>query len=186
MADASTDASGGLSPDEGFWVLVPSFRVAEDSSFECGDAVESPTTDGFLGDSGEPALDQVEPGIAGGRQMDMEAWMSSEPLADGRVLVSAVVVADQMDLWASVLPPLAHRHLRDPEPLRHHSHARTIDAGQDHTSTLRHLLRRRRRPNPALQNPPILNRQIKLRPHVSLDTQNTQALGAKCISVTQH
>ena len=80
--------------------------------------------------------------------------------------------------------PLAHGHLRDPKLLRHRPNTYSIGAGQDHPGSFGDLLRRRRSPHPTLQNPPITHRQMKLRSHVSHDTENHGC--ANAISVTEH
>ena len=109
---------GSLCPDEGFWVFVPSLGVQDDGPLEGGNAGEGSSANGFLGDSGKPALNQVEPGGAGGCEMEMEPRVLGQPGPDGRMFVRAVVVADQMDLTAPVLSVegplgvrLAHRTL---------------------------------------------------------------------------
>ena len=87
----------------GFGFSFQVVRIAQDGSFEGSDAEECASSDGLLGDPSEPALHEVEPRSAGRSQMEMEAWMLGEPLSDRRVLVGAVVVADQVDLFAPVL-----------------------------------------------------------------------------------
>ena len=63
-----TDLGCGFGPEEGFWVFVPGFGVAQDCPLERADAVEGSSPDSFLGDAGEPSLDKVEPRGVGGRQ----------------------------------------------------------------------------------------------------------------------
>src|SRR6266542_981768 len=104
VAEASADLRGSLCPDEGFGILVPDPCVEEDGSLEGRDAGEGSSTNGLLSDSSKPSLDQVEPEGACGCQMKMKLWVLGQPGPDGRVLASAVVVADQMDLLAPVFP----------------------------------------------------------------------------------
>jgi hypothetical protein len=73
-------------------------------------------------------------------------------------------------------PPLANRHLGDLETSRHRSHALSFGAGQNHSRSLGHLLRRRRSSHPALQSLALSGIQSKFRPHVSHDTQNNPTL----------
>ncbi len=47
---------------------------------------------------GKPALDQVQPGATGWREVKMEAWMTNQPALDGWSLVSGVVVEDEVDI----------------------------------------------------------------------------------------
>src|SRR6266496_4285500 len=318
MFEASAYLRGSLGPDEGFWVFVPGLGVQKDGALEGRDAREGSSTDGFLGDPGEPTFDEVEPGGAGWCQMEVEPRVFSQPRPDDRMFVRAVVVTDQMDLPAPVLSggeawadrqdrlcsiqrlnlrflinaehqslfwrvqiepddvrhlaiklrvraelegfhpmrlesmllpdpvhrhvadlqlprqtarapvrrrfgrshrcrhdpglvgrrypprtaaampcvksrnpfgeeassPLAHGHLRDPKPLRHRPNTDSVGARQDHPSPFGDLLRRRGSPHPALQNPPVTHRQMKLRSHISHDTENQTI--ANVISVTQH
>ncbi len=51
---------------------------------------------------GEEALDGIEPGGRGRREVEMEPWMTLQPCLDLVVLVGRVVVDDEMDfpvLW---------------------------------------------------------------------------------------
>ena len=45
---------------------------------------------------GEPALNQVEPGRRGRGEVRMKAWMPSQPVANRRCLMRAVVIHHQM------------------------------------------------------------------------------------------
>src|ERR1700692_1731318 len=82
---------------------------AVDFCDEVLDAFEASAVDGLLGDESEPALDLIEPRGVGGRVVDMEAWPGRQPEAHLGVLVSGVVVDDQMDvegLWHSLVDAL--------------------------------------------------------------------------------
>ena len=59
----------------------------------------------LLGEQCKPAFDEVEPGGARRREVELKAWTLQQSALNGRSLVSTVVVEDQMDvkLW---------RHLR--------------------------------------------------------------------------
>src|SRR5207247_10902047 len=52
----------------------------------------------LLGQLCEPALDQVQPGGVGGREVEVEAGMPDQPLLDGWRLVGRVVVEDQVEV----------------------------------------------------------------------------------------
>ena len=52
----------------------------------------------FFGKQGEPAFHLLQPGGAGGREMQMEAGPLGQPSADPRGLVGGVVVHDEMDV----------------------------------------------------------------------------------------
>ena len=57
-----------------------------------------PAPELFLGQEREEALDLVQPGSAGRREVDMPARMAGQPTLNGRRLVGCVVVHDQMDV----------------------------------------------------------------------------------------
>lgn len=46
----------------------------------------------------EPAFQRVQPGGAGGREVQLEAWMLLQPLLDHQSLVSRAVVQDLMQI----------------------------------------------------------------------------------------
>src|SRR5260221_8775410 len=52
----------------------------------------------LVGDKRKEALDLIEPGGAGGREMDMPARPFGEPVADQRGFVRGVVVHDKMEV----------------------------------------------------------------------------------------
>ena len=56
--------------------------------------------DALVGDFCEPAFDLIEPGGAGGREVQVIAWPFFEPRGDLGSLVGAVVVHDDMDVAA--------------------------------------------------------------------------------------
>jgi hypothetical protein len=50
----------------------------------------------FLAQERKPAFDEVQPGRAGGREMEMKPRMANEPPAHARGLVGAVIVENEM------------------------------------------------------------------------------------------
>ena len=60
--------------------------------------MERATADGALGDEGEEAFDLVEPGGVGGREVNVPTRTACEPSSDLGMLVSGVVVGDEMDV----------------------------------------------------------------------------------------
>ena len=52
----------------------------------------------LFGESGEPALDEVDPRGAGGRDYDVEARTLQQPPLDARGLVGAGVVENEVDV----------------------------------------------------------------------------------------
>ena len=98
IVDAVSEAGGGLSPAKWLGVLVPLRQPRHDGFLQAGDIVEAAATDGLAGNQREPALDQVEPGSAGRGEMQLETGMGGQPLSHRGMLVSAIVIADQMQL----------------------------------------------------------------------------------------
>ena len=76
--------------------MVIVFREAVDLCDEVLDAFEGAAADGLLGDQSEPSFDLIEPGRISGRVVDVEAGSRRQPEAYLGVLVSGVVVDDQM------------------------------------------------------------------------------------------
>jgi hypothetical protein len=72
---------------------------AENRSLELIDAAEHSTGDLLLSQMAEEAFDHVEPRGAGRGEMKMKSRMPSNPAQNDGVLVGAVVVGDQMDLF---------------------------------------------------------------------------------------
>ena len=60
---------GGLRPHEGLGLLVRVRNVGPDRSLECLCAAMHSAPQLFLGEQGKPALHQIEPGGAGGREV---------------------------------------------------------------------------------------------------------------------
>ncbi len=86
--------------------LVGDLQVAVDGSLQLGAALVHPTAQLLFGEQPEPALHQVQPGGAGGREMNMEAGPFGEPVPDQRRLVGGVVVRNQVHVQLS-----GHREL---------------------------------------------------------------------------
>src|ERR1035437_4011096 len=74
------------------------FEESADGVFQFAGAAVNPAAQLLFGEQGEPALDQVEPGAAGGSEVQMEARMAQQPALDGRGLVGAVIIEDQVRL----------------------------------------------------------------------------------------
>ena len=79
-------------------MTVVVFEVSTDRSFQFAGAAVSPAAQLLFGEQREPALDQVEPGAAGRGEVQMEARMAQQPALDGRGLVGAVIIEDQVQL----------------------------------------------------------------------------------------
>ena len=92
------DGAGGCRPDKRLGVGVVVFEIIVDRSLEVDNGVEHAATDAFSGDLGEEALDHVEPGSRGRREVDVEARVFFQPPFDLRCLVGGVVIDDQVDV----------------------------------------------------------------------------------------
>ena len=73
-------------------------QVIFDRHFEVGNAVKDAASDGIPGDQAEKALDEVDPGRRGRREVEMEAWVAFEPCLDLGMLVGGVVVHHGMQI----------------------------------------------------------------------------------------
>ena len=65
---------------------------------EVGGGIERAATDSALSDESEEAFDLVEPGGIGGREVNVPTRTAGEPGSDLGMLVSGVVVDDEMDV----------------------------------------------------------------------------------------
>lgn len=74
------------------------FQIFHDGALELCDAAEGAASEAFSGDLGEEALDHVEPGCRGRREVRVEARMRLEPALHRRGLMSGIVVDDQMQV----------------------------------------------------------------------------------------
>ena len=61
-----------------------------------GNTAKATSAQAATGQIGEQALDHVEPGRGGRRDVHMEAWMALKPAPHGGMLVSSVIVGNQM------------------------------------------------------------------------------------------
>src|SRR5579875_3746002 len=102
IAEAAFDFGGRFGPAERARVLVPVREPAVDGLLQPAHAVKAAAPDRLLCDQPEPALDQVEPGSPGRSEVKMEARMRGQPLLYCRMLVGAVIVADQVDLASRI------------------------------------------------------------------------------------
>jgi hypothetical protein len=68
-------------------MTVTELQVATDGVLEFAGVAVSAAPKLFFGQRREPALDQVEPGSAGRREVQVEAWMTQQPALDRRSLV---------------------------------------------------------------------------------------------------
>src|SRR5580700_2369344 len=79
-------------------MTVVVFEVRADGVLQFAGAAVNPAAQLPFGEQRKPALDQVEPGAAGRSEVQMEARMAQEPALDGRGLMGAVIIEDQVQL----------------------------------------------------------------------------------------
>jgi hypothetical protein len=96
--DGGQGVAGGFGPAERLGVGVVSVDVGVDGRLELGGRAVSAAAQRTLGEAAEEALDLVEPGRAGGREVHVPAWALGEPVADRLGIVAAGVVEHEVDL----------------------------------------------------------------------------------------
>ena len=95
---AVEDRIGSFCPDEGFGVGVVAKEIIVDRLLQLRDACECTAPNALGRDLGEKALDEIEPGCAGGREVQMEAPVLGEPRLHFRRLVRPIVVEHEMEI----------------------------------------------------------------------------------------
>ena len=87
---------GRSGPNERLGILVVHVDVLADGRFQCFHTSEDASPNALVGDRGEPAFPQVDPGCVGGSEVPMKAGRLGEPLSDDRRFVGAVVIPDNV------------------------------------------------------------------------------------------
>ncbi len=85
-----------LRPHEGLGSGIAEGNVGKDRGFERRRAPMRPALDLFVGEQGEPAFDEIEPGTTGRREVEMEPALAGQPAVNHRRLVGAVVIENQV------------------------------------------------------------------------------------------
>jgi len=75
--------------------------VLADSRFPFFYTAEHAPSNSLVGEFGEPALHQVDPGSVGGSEVDMKAWAFGKPFPNKGRFVGSVVVHNDMHLECS-------------------------------------------------------------------------------------
>ena len=96
--DRLEDLVGGLGPGEGARVFVPVRQPVADVGAQLAHRTVDAAARLAGGQLGEPALDEVQPGGAGGGEVQREARMGEQPAPHRRGLEGGVVVEDEVDL----------------------------------------------------------------------------------------
>src|SRR3990172_9031876 len=94
--ESVSEIAGIRSPDERFGGIVVGCDELLDGGDQLRHTAEGSTTNAFVSQFAEPALDQVEPRRGGGCEVEMEARMLGEPALHLGMVVGAVVVEDHV------------------------------------------------------------------------------------------
>ena len=92
------DGVDGCGPAERLGIGVVGVEVVADRLVQFDDGAEDAALQAPLGQGGKQALDGVDPGGRGRREMDVEAGMPGQPALHGLGLVGGVVVEDQVQV----------------------------------------------------------------------------------------
>src|SRR5208282_6593824 len=92
------DVGGARGPDEGFRTFVVAVDVGADGHDEIFQVAKYATPEPVLSQVAEETFHHVEPGGAGGSEVQMKAWMPCQPAPHLGVLMGGVVIADQVKL----------------------------------------------------------------------------------------
>lgn len=98
FGDLREDSLDRGAPDEDSRLLVMSADVITDGSGQFPHVVERPSAQALLRGVAEPSFDQVKPGTGCGREVKVEARVATQPTLDTGMLVSGIVVHDQMQV----------------------------------------------------------------------------------------
>ena len=98
--DGGDDFVGVRGPGEGLGLLIVLFEEAVDRGLQLGDGSEDAALEPALCESGEEALDRVEPGSGRRREVERPSRIAFEPSANVGMLVGGVVVDDGVDRLA--------------------------------------------------------------------------------------
>ena len=82
---------GRFGPDKGLRGFIRGLQIASDGGFQLPGAAENATPQLFFCQRREPALDQVQPGGAGGGEMEMIPGTFGQPALNDRGLMGGVV-----------------------------------------------------------------------------------------------
>ena len=95
---ARQDLVGSLRPHERLGRRIAEGDVAENGRLEGARASVRPPLDLFVGEQGEPAFDEIEPGPAGRGEVQMKPRPAGQPAMNPGRFVRAVVIENQVHL----------------------------------------------------------------------------------------
>ena len=130
-SDGGDDFIGIGGPDEGLWAFVMLGEEAVDGGLKVDERVENAAFEAAVGQPGEETLDGIEPGRRCRGEMEDETRMTRQPLDDLGMLVSGVIVEDDVDDLTGRNLGLDHIQESDelmvPMPLHALSDDRTVE-----------------------------------------------------------
>ena len=86
------------SPDERLRIFVPRREEGLNRSLQVRHAAEDTSADRLAVQVSEPALDQVQPTGTRGDEVKHKAWVPLEPVPHLLMVVSSVVIHDEMEV----------------------------------------------------------------------------------------
>ena len=72
-------------------------QIGFDGANQFGDAAKAAVANHIAGEIGEEAFDKIQPGAPGRREVAVDAWMTVDPTADTFMLMSTVVVDNEVN-----------------------------------------------------------------------------------------
>ena len=95
--DGGDDFVRVLGPGKGLWVCIGMIEETVDGVFEFLQGAEDAAFEPFLGEVGEEAFNSIEPRCRCRGEVEDEAWMVGDPFQHVGVLVSGIIVDNDMD-----------------------------------------------------------------------------------------
>src|SRR5581483_9335954 len=95
--DGGDNFSWVRGPNEWLWRQVRLVDESVDCSLKFDNGAKDAALQPLLGQFGEIALHRIEPGAGRGREVKAESLVASQPSQNGGVLVSGIVVENDMD-----------------------------------------------------------------------------------------
>src|SRR5204862_7601158 len=91
------DLVSGFRPDKGPRRFVGDRKILANRCFERADASVGAALDLLLAQEREPPFDQIEPGRAGGCEVDVKTWMTGGPPVEAGGYVGYVIIVVEME-----------------------------------------------------------------------------------------
>src|SRR5271167_4284150 len=99
-SDTGEDLVRRFGPNERRGIFIVYVDVLANRGLQFLYAAKHAAANAFVGEFGEPSLDQVDPGTIGGCEVNMKPRALGQPLSDDRRFVRTIVIQDEMDIEA--------------------------------------------------------------------------------------